>query len=39
MKNAIAAKHATAKKILTCPQDMLLSYDKLKVGYFEQIDA
>jgi hypothetical protein len=39
MKNTIAAKHATAKKILACPQSIFLLYETLGVGCVEQIAA
>jgi hypothetical protein len=39
MKSTIAAKHATAKRILICPQTIFLLYEILGVGCVEQIAA
>jgi hypothetical protein len=39
MKNTIAAKHATAKKILTSPQSISLLYEILEVRCLDQIAA
>jgi len=39
MKSAIAAKHATAKRILTCPQSILRLYEILEVRCLDQIAA
>jgi hypothetical protein len=39
MKSTIAAKHATAKKILICPQTIFLFYEILGLGCVEQIAA
>jgi hypothetical protein len=39
MKSAMAAKHATPKRILTCPQYILLLYEITEVDCLEQIAA
>jgi len=39
MKSAMAAKHATAKRILTCPQYILLLYEVTEVDCLKQIVA
>jgi hypothetical protein len=39
MKSTIAPKHATAKKIVTCPQSISLVYEILEVRCLDQIAA
>jgi hypothetical protein len=39
MKNTIAAMHAMAKKILTCPQSISQLYEILEVRCLDQIAA
>jgi hypothetical protein len=39
MKNTTAAKHATAKKILTCPHSIFPLYEISEAGCLKQIAA
>src|SRR5689334_21292152 len=39
MKSVIAAKQATANKILTCPHSIFVLYEMLRVGCLEQMAA